>query len=32
MFQVTEAASDIIAAYISQHKWPHAVRIIIKTG
>ncbi len=32
MFQVTEAASDIIAAYIRQHKWPHAVRIIIKTG
>lgn len=32
MFQVTEAASEMIAAYMRQHKWSHAVRIVIKAG
>jgi hypothetical protein len=30
MFQVTETASELITAYVRQHKWPHAVRIVIK--
>lgn len=32
MFHVTETASELIAAYVHQHKWPHAIRIVVKAG